>query len=178
MKTISILSFLIITLVTVKPNFIYDFTSDSQKDWQIVDDRVMGGVSQGGYTINQEGNGVFSGHVSLDNNGGFSSLMHPMDDFQIGDAKKVVLRLKGDKKSYQFRLKVKNSDSHSFIQTFETNGEWQEIEIPLNSFYASFRGRKMDMPNFSAEQIQEIRFLIANYKEEDFRLEIDWIALK
>ncbi|MEQ8624698.1 MAG: CIA30 family protein [Vicingaceae bacterium] len=159
-------------------NYLYDFTSDSNSDWQVVDDRVMGGVSQGIFTTNQEGNGVFSGHVSLENNGGFSSVMHQLNGFQIEDAQKVILKVKGDKKAYQFRLKANNSDAHSFIQSFQTNGEWQEIELPLNGFYASFRGRKLDMPNFSADKVAEIRFLIANKKDQDFRLEIDWIALK
>lgn len=41
-----------------------------------------------------------------------------------------------------------------------------------------FRGRKLDIPSFSAESIQEIRFLIGNKKAEDFRLEIDKIELE
>lgn len=177
MKTL-FLSISILLVYSYSMNYLYDFTNNSSADWRIVDDNVMGGVSQGNFVINEKGNGVFSGHVSLANNGGFSSLMHPMDNFQIENAKMLVLKVKGDKKSYQFRLKANNSDAHSFIQPFETNGEWQEIELPLNSFYASFRGRKLDLPNFAASQVEEIRFLIANKKEEDFRLEIDWIALK
>ncbi len=178
MKTLSILITIVISLIGMKPNYIYDFSSDSKKDWQIVDDRVMGGVSQGGYQINEEGNGVFSGHVSLDNNGGFSSLRHPMEATNVKNYKKVVLRVKGDKKKYQFRLKTNNSDYYSYIQTFNTSGEWEEIEIPFKDFSPSFRGRALDMPNFPGLYIEEMRFLIANYKEEDFRLEIDWIALK
>ena len=51
---------------------IFDFDKNSKtRDWQIVDDVVMGGVSKSNITINKGGNGVFSGHVSLDNNGDF-----------------------------------------------------------------------------------------------------------
>ena len=41
-----------------------------------------------------------------------------------------------------------------------------------------YRGEKMNIPNFSDDEIQEIRFLIGNKKAEDFRLEIDRIDLK
>ncbi len=159
-------------------DYLYNFTSSSMNDWKIVDDRVMGGVSQGGFNISEEGHGIFSGHVSLDYNGGFSSLMYPTKSINVEDFKKVIIRVKGDKKKYQFRLKANQSDYYSYIQTFETNGEWQEIEIAFKNFFPSFRGRTLDMPNFPGKQIEEMRFLIANYKEEDFRIEIDWIALK
>jgi hypothetical protein len=178
MKTIGIITLIVLSMASLKPNFLYDFTSDSKNDWQIVDDRVMGGVSQGGFTISEEGHCIFSGHVSLENNGGFSSLMHPSKSTNVEEYKKVILRVKGDKKKYQFRLKANRSDYYSYIQTFETNGEWQEVEIAFKDFSPSFRGRALDMPNFPGKQIEEMRFLIANYKEEDFKIEIDWIALK
>ena len=46
------------------------------KNWQIVGDNVMGGKSSGSFQINDQGNGVFQGEVSLENNGGFSLLRH------------------------------------------------------------------------------------------------------
>ena len=44
--------------------------------------------------------------------------------------------------------------------------------------YPSFRGRKLDEPNFYHESIEEITFLIANKQNEDFKLLIDKIELK
>jgi hypothetical protein len=44
--------------------------------------------------------------------------------------------------------------------------------------YPSFRGRKLDAPNFSHDNIEEIVFLIGNKKNERFELIIDKIALK
>ena len=41
-----------------------------------------------------------------------------------------------------------------------------------------FRGRKLELPNFAVDPIQEIRFLIGNKKAETFRLEINKIELK
>jgi len=54
---------------------ISDFSKESQmRGWEVEDDVVMGGRSQGEFSINQEGYAVFSGDVSLENSGGFSSV--------------------------------------------------------------------------------------------------------
>ena len=42
--------------------------------------------------------------------------------------------------------------------------------------YPSWRGMKLDMPNYPGESMEEIAFLIANYKAEQFRLEIKEIS--
>ena len=59
----------------MKAEVLYDFSENSSlRYWSVVDDGVMGGVSQGSLRINYEGHGVFSGYVSLENYGGFSSI--------------------------------------------------------------------------------------------------------
>ena len=56
-----------------KPKIIYSFDEHVQPNgWIIVNDGVMGGLSKGEMDMNEEGNGVFRGRVSLENNGGFS----------------------------------------------------------------------------------------------------------
>jgi NADH dehydrogenase [ubiquinone] 1 alpha subcomplex assembly factor 1 len=70
------------------------------------------------------------------------------------------------------------SDRHSYISYFETSGEWQQIEIPLNKMFASFRGQKLNIPDFAAETIAEISVLIGNETAESFALEISKIELK
>ena len=158
---------------------IFDFDKNSSiSNWVVVDDVVMGGRSTGNFKLNKDGNGVFYGNVSLDNNGGFSSLRHGFNKLNIEKFKTLVLKIKGDGKNYQFRIKHKSSDYASYITSFSSSGEWQELEIPINSMYPSFRGRKLDEPNFSHESVEEITFLIANKKNEDFMLIIDKISIK
>ena len=43
--------------------------------------------------------------------------------------------------------------------------------------YPSFRGRRLNTPNFSHDFIEQIVFLIGNKKKEDFKLIIDTIEL-
>lgn len=155
-----------------------DFNKKSDvNQWRVVDDGVMGGRSQGSFTLNDEGHGVFSGDVSLENNGGFSSVRYRTGDTDISGMTKVVLRVKGDGKSYQFRVRDDAGSYYSYITTFSTTGEWQDIEINLDDLYASFRGRVLDIPNFSGTRIEEITFLIGNKKKENFDLLIDKIEL-
>ena len=156
---------------------LYDFSQNSLKsDWQIVDDVVMGGRSEGKFSINEEGNGIFQGKVSLENNGGFSSLRHSLNA-KVGNNTKVRITLKGDGKAYQFRIKSSPYDRHSYISEFQTTGVWQEVVIPLSAMYPAFRGRKLEISNFNSAQISELALLIGNKEAENFRLEISKIEL-
>ena len=160
-------------------HIIFDFNKNSSiSNWIVVDDVVMGGRSYGNFQLNNDGKGVFSGKISLDNNGGFSSVRYGFNKLNIEKFKSIVLKIKGDGKNYQFRIKHKSSDYASYITSFSSSGEWQEIEISLNSMYPSFRGRKLDEPNFFHKSIEEVTFLIANKKNEEFILLIDKIELR
>lgn len=158
---------------------LFDFSeTDDWSGWSIQNDVVMGGRSSSKLERSSAGNAVFTGQVSLENNGGFASVQYHFPAKDIKDYKKAVLYLKGDGKIYQFRIKEDLDDRASYVYDFETGGDWQTVEIPLKEMKPVYRGRSLDMPNFSANSIQEIRFLIGNKKEQDFRLEIDNIELK
>ena len=43
------------------------------ENWSIVNDDVMGGISKSNLSMNGENNLIFSGYLSLENNGGFAS---------------------------------------------------------------------------------------------------------
>jgi len=158
---------------------IFNFTKSTDiSGWMVVDDIVMGGRSSGFFRLDKDGHGVFTGEVSLENNGGFSSVRYDFDSMQTNEYEKIKIRLRGDGKEYQFRIKNKASDYVSFVTSFETTGEWEEIEIELKEMYPSFRGRLLDQPNFSFDSFESIAFLIGNNKQENFNLLIDSIYLK
>lgn len=158
---------------------IYNFNKNaSASDWKILDDVVMGGQSSGQFSLDADGHGVFEGTVSLENNGGFSSVRHQFDKIAVTKTSKVLLRLKGDGKDYQFRIKDRNGNYFSYITTFKTSGEWETVEIKLAELYPSFRGRKLNLPNFESDSFEEIVFLIGNKKNESFKLVLDKVELK
>jgi NADH dehydrogenase [ubiquinone] 1 alpha subcomplex assembly factor 1 len=158
---------------------IYDFDKNADvKDWRIIDDVVMGGQSNGKFSIDGDGNGVFQGAVSLENNGGFSSVRYQFEEMSVTKNSKILIRLKGDGKEYQFRIKDKSNTSYSYITTFKTSGDWQTVEIKLSDLYPSFRGQKLNLPHFEAASFEEIVFLIGNGKNESFKLMLDKIELE
>ena len=160
-------------------HIIFDFNKNSViENWIIVDDIVMGGKSSGTFKLSAEGHGVFEGAISLENNGGFSSVRYRFEKTLIEESTKIIVKLRGDGKKYQFRIKTNSGDYYSYISPFSTTGEWQEIQILLKEMYPSFRGRRLDQPNFSNDYIEEITFLIGNKNQEIFKLMIDKIELK
>ena len=74
------LLFLLKCLVFVsmaEAKIIYDFSKVEDLDgWYVVDDGVMGGRSKGKLKIENGDTGVFSGKISLENYGGFSSIRY------------------------------------------------------------------------------------------------------
>ena len=158
---------------------IFDFTKEADlKNWHVVNDTVMGGVSAGKMGKDAAGNGLFEGHVSLDNNGGFTSIRYDAGKIKLQGYSKFVIVLKCDGKAYQFRVKTNSKDYYSYVYSFETTGNWQTIEIPFNSMVPSFRGQSLNMANFPGDYMEEIGFLIGNKKEEDFKLAIDKISVQ
>lgn len=157
---------------------IFDFNENaSLQNWKILDDVVMGGRSEGNMRLSPQGFGQFSGTVSLENNGGFSSVRYKPENLEVDPKDQIKIRLKGDGKRYQFRVKHDWQAYESYITNVETSGEWEEISLSLNDLRPRFRGKNLDQPNFNHHTIQQLGFLIANKKAEKFQLLIDKIVL-
>lgn len=156
--------------------FNFDIKSDL-KNWKVVNDGVMGGQSESELYLNSEGHGTFKGDVSLENNGGFCSVKYVFAPIDLKLAKQISIRLKGDGKKYQFRVKTNRNDSHSYVFSFQTTTHWQTIKIPITDLYPTFRGQKLDLPNYDGSNLEEIAFLIGNKKQEVFQLLLDTIEV-
>jgi NADH dehydrogenase [ubiquinone] 1 alpha subcomplex assembly factor 1 len=173
-----LLFLLILFPILMNESLLFDFTNKTNlREWRIIDDGVMGGVSNGKFKIDENGNGVFFGYVSTENNGGFSSVRHQMRTKDLSGFTKVCIRLKGDGKEYQFRIKDDINSYYSYITTFKTSGEWETITIHLKDLYPSFRGQTLKLPNFKGNVLEEMVFLIGNKKNESFELKLDKIEL-
>ena len=165
---------------TDKPDkVLFDFAEPSaMRGWQIEDDGVMGGVSKGTFRRNPEDHAVFSGKVSLDNNGGFSSVQSYFNPIDVSSYRTAVIRVKGDGKNYRFIVESEKDARHYYVANFETTGEWQDIEIPLRTMYPVRRGDRLDLPDYPGKTMAQVRFMIANGRAETFRLQIASIQLK
>ena len=161
------------------PTTLFDFNiANSHSKWRIVDDVVMGGSSSGQLTMSTDGHGMFSGSISTENNGGFSSVRYQPDQIDSKGFKKFIIRIKGDGKKYQFRAQSILNDFYSYVTFMHTTNDWQIIEIPFKGMYPYFRGYRLERPNFKGDKLTEIGFLIGSDRNEDYKLEIDWIKME
>lgn len=147
--------------------------------WRVVDDGVMGGLSKGQIQISKDGILTFSGKLSLENNGGFSSLRTQELAMNLADAEGLVARVKGDGRTYQMRF---STDARyrgmevSFKADFKTKkGEWTEVKVPFSQFKGSFRGMSLAKEKFNPGKIQRIGMLLGDKKAGPFELQVDWI---
>jgi len=158
---------------------LFDFkNTDERKNWRIINDDVMGGISQSEIIFNDTGTATFQGRISLENNGGFASTRSKSHSFRLGDYIGLHLRIKGDGKDYQLRVRMDNRfDGISYRFRFTTQpGTWMNIRVPFSEFVPVFRGRVLnDVAPISPEQVQQVGFLISDKQAGKFRLEIDWI---
>ncbi len=158
---------------------LFDFSDPAaMKGWQIEDDGVMGGVSKGTFSRDPDGYAIFSGEVSLENDGGFSSVQCYFDPIDVSSYRTAVIRVKGDGKNYRFIVESEKDARHNYVAEFTTNAEWQEITIPLRKMYPVRRGDRLDLPDYPAETMAQVRLMIANGKAESFRLQIASIRLE
>jgi hypothetical protein len=150
-----------------------------ERPWPNVDDVVMGGVSSSRMRI-EDSIAVFEGKLSLENNGGFASVRSNSVIQDLTGFNAVRLRVRGDGKKYQFRIRTSQSfEGASYQMTFETEKDlWKEVELSFSDFVATFRGRVLpEEPPIDASKISAFGFLIADKQEGLFRLEIDWIQV-
>ena len=158
---------------------LFDFSNPAaMRGWQVEDDGVMGGVSRGNMLHDKAGHAIFRGEVSLENNGGFSSIQNNFSPMDVSKYQHAILRLKGDGKDYRFIVESDPNARHYYVAELGTNGDWQEIKIPLRKMYPMCRGDRLDIPDYPAETMAQVRLMIANGRAESFQLEIASIRLE
>ena len=148
--------------------------------WMVVNDGVMGGVSRSTVNLHNDGYLIFAGNVSTDYGGGFASIRTDCKNWEIGKHEGLILRVKGDGKTYQFRCRLGNNMNQiAYRHYFQTNNdEWQEIILPFKEFLPTYRGRVLN--NFAVldpNQIKHLGVMISDKQVGDFKLEIDWIGV-
>ena len=121
----------------------FPFNADSGKYWQYVSDRVMGGVSDGQVTLEQDGEMYYArltGNVSTANNGGFIQLRAGVSfansEKDGKNLQGVRLNVRGNGETYYIHIRTNESWSPSdyYATTFKANSDWQMIDLPFNTF--------------------------------------------
>ena len=148
-------------------------------NWQVVNDGVMGGLSEGNFAVSDAGILTFSGTLSLENNGGFSSIRSAAIDRNLSNDLGILLKVRGDGRTYTMRLESTATFRGmpvSFSGEFKTkSGQWEQIKIPFSEFKGGWRGMRLPKETLDPAVIREMGLLIGDKKSGPFKLEIEYI---
>lgn len=158
---------------------LFDFqTATNSTAWQVVNDDVMGGVSTSQFQLLTNGGAVFSGVVSLENNGGFASVRSSPVRENLNGTDAFVFRVRGDGRRYKFTVRTESGFNAPNYQAelMTKRGEWEEHRLALKDFVPTFRGRVLtDVPPLNPAKVASLGFLISDQQEGAFKLEVAWI---
>ncbi len=147
--------------------------------WSNVDDTVMGGVSSS-TTSWEEGRLVFAGELSLENNGGFTSVRGPVDPSigtTIADAAALSVDAEGDGRTYVVQLRT--VDESLYISSLTSvDGVAQRYELPLAGFepVTRFLEPSPGTPPLDASAVVQIAIYLLDKQEGGFRLAVGGIS--
>jgi monofunctional biosynthetic peptidoglycan transglycosylase len=165
-----------------KPQVLFEFTgADAAKEWQAVNDGVMGGISEGKFTITDKMTLEFFGTLSLENNGGFASVRSKAKKLGLEKGDTVVAKVKGDGREYTLNLYLdKPLIAFSYRATVPTKkDEWIEVKVPLDKFEATSFGRVVNGAGaVKPEEINAVGFMLSDKKAGPFKLEVERIDVE
>lgn len=151
----------------------------TENRWRIVNDDVMGGLSSS-KVIFPDDTIIFSGNVSLENNGGFASLRSPVNEYNFEDYSGIEIKIKGDGKRYSISMKETTYFTGLFYtSTFETKkDEWIKIKIPFDKFSSYYFGREVNSKKkIPLNKIKEVSLLIGDKQQGSFKTELEYLRL-
>ena len=161
---------------------LFDFTStDAAKEWQAVNDGVMGGVSDGRFRITEAKSMEFFGTLSLANNGGFASVRSKAKQLSLEEGDTLVTTVRGDGREYMLNLYPnKQRVAYSYRAKLPTEkDEWIEVRIPLDAFEATSFGRVVTNAGaVKPAEISALGFMLGDKKAGPFKLEIESIKVE
>jgi monofunctional biosynthetic peptidoglycan transglycosylase len=154
---------------------------EAAQQWQAVNDGVMGGVSDGRFTITDDKTLEFSGTLSLENNGGFASVRTKATDLDIEAGDTLVVRVKGDGREYVLNLYTKSRRmAFSYRAPLPTTkDEWTEVRVPLEDFIPTAFGRRVQgMGPVGPDQINGLGFMLSDKKPGKFRMQVESVKVE
>jgi len=141
----------------------FPFNADSGKYWQYVSDRVMGGVSDGQVTIEQDGEMYYArltGNVNTANNGGFIQLRSGVSfantEKDGKNLKGVRLNVRGNGETYDIHIITNDRAYYGdyYSATFKADSDWKMIDLPFNKFERQrYNTLKLDAKNIRSFSI-------------------------
>ena len=172
MRLVILIALIFISLRTSANVTLFDSQVSSKPKWSVLNDTVMGGKSSSRW--NNDPSPSFEGILSLANNGGFASVRNTINDLDLSETDGIHIRVKGDGRNYQFRIRSKTFSWADYMYDFQTiNGLQQTFFLPFKDFKSSWRGFSLGfLPSLRGKDITEIGFFLGDKKPGNFKLNI------
>ncbi|OEK04668.1 CIA30 family protein [Roseivirga misakiensis] len=171
--------YLLIALLSPPSEMVFDFgeNKDGYK-WAIVNDGVMGGLSRGKAQLTDDSM-IFSGTVSLENNGGFTSLRAPYARYDLSQYDQVEIKYRSSGLDcalnvYQYqRFWLPNHK----MPIPSSNDAWKTITVDLYDLKEYRMGRRTGrtMSKGAAKNTIRLGFITDSKKPGAFKLEIAYV---
>jgi hypothetical protein len=154
-----------------------DFSDPSSVDaWYVQNDTVMGGVSSSSVEFD-DGAMVFSGVLSTDNNGGFTSTRGPvLSAAPAAGWTSMSIEAEGDGRTYLVQVRT---DTDGYIQRFTPAESMSESILRLTDFVATdWRLAPVaNRPPLSSESIRQVSIYLVDKQEGEFVLRLRSVTL-
>ena len=180
MKTLFFLSIIMIMSYDTKYRIDFGKTKGGQ-DWMVVNDGVMGGLSESTATLT-ESSLLFKGTISLKNNGGFASIRSSKGKFDLSNFRTVKIKFRSSGRDFALRLATSELYyKPNYKQNFSSSrGEWETIELKISDFKEYTMGQisGSTMSKNNLENVLKIGIILSDKKEGPFEIEIEYIEFE
>ncbi|MEP2935329.1 MAG: CIA30 family protein [Gilvibacter sp.] len=150
----------------------------NQTDWYVINDGVMGGLSESQVGFNED-SFIFKGEVSLQNNGGFSSIRSPFETYDLSDFSAVEIKYKATGYDFAFNLATSKVWYRPVYRApiLDSEGEWITKVFKLSDFNEVVVGKKTGdkLPQEMYKDVIRLGFITNEKRAGKFLLEVDYI---
>jgi NADH dehydrogenase [ubiquinone] 1 alpha subcomplex assembly factor 1 len=169
----------LLAVAAISPSSLHEFDAEDVRNFTCVNDTVMGGRSTSKVEAIEDGSLRFSGRLSLENDGGFTSFRSRGVAYEIGESEGVALRVRGDGRRYIFSLDLEGVPlaAGGYWQEFPTERDrWTEVRLPWSKFVPTSFGRPLTgLPEARADRVTGLAVYLYDKQEGPFRVDFDWI---
>lgn len=157
------------------PSILFAFATADEAKWDVVNDGVMGGRSQGFVTV-ERGVLRFTGTL-VTQGGGFTSVRAPrvIDlSWQWG----LELRVRGSGRQFEVELRDGAQSAGRTVSRrapFPNSPEWTVVRVPFTALRSKIFGRAVDAPPIDLTRIQGVGLYLLDRQAGPFHLEVDYI---
>jgi NADH dehydrogenase [ubiquinone] 1 alpha subcomplex assembly factor 1 len=166
---------------SVSSHSVMDFGKAELSSWRALNDGVMGGRSVGNVSYSRS-TLKWEGRVSLENNGGFSSVRSPWSERDLSGFDAVTIRCRttaGSADTFTLTMEVSEQWWMPYWKTdFKADTEWKEIVVPFSALKKS-SAMTGELPKIwswgNLSKVLRLGMMKYDGLAGEFGLEVDWM---